>query len=120
MRISKKQLKRMVRTPKIRPRIVKSLNSFDENINDEQDAKLTAKAQTSDTIGLLHYLVKNMDARDRFNLPKQRIQKRFMFNQQSINFNFAALHQLKLIRVDWSFYKKSHNVRGIINHDTVF
>lgn len=120
MRINKKLIKRMAKKPKIRPRIVQSLTSFDDNINDDQSAKLTAKTQTSDTLGLLNYLITKMDNQDRFNVPKSEIVKKFMFNKPSLNFNFAALHQLKLIEVDWKSFKTTKNVKGVINRKTAF
>ncbi|XIF19806.1 MAG: hypothetical protein AJITA_00495 [Acetilactobacillus jinshanensis] len=120
MRINKKLLKRMAKKPKVRPRIVKSLTNFDENINDDQNAKLTAKTQTSDTLGLIKFLISKMDDRDRFNVPKSAVVKKFMFNKPSLNFNFAALHQLKLIKVDWKSFKATKNVKGTVNRKTVF
>lgn len=112
MRISRKQLKRMAKKPKIRPRIVNSLTNFDENINDDQNAKLTEKTQTSDTLGLLNFLIKHMDDQDHFKVSKAAVVKQFMFNKPSLNFNFAALHQLKLVDVDWKIFKTTPDVQG--------
>ena len=120
MRISKKKLKQFTRRPRIRPRIVKSLTSFDENINDDQNAKLTAKTQTSDTLGVLNYLIKKMRNNRSFDLNKRIVAKQFMFNQPSVNFNFAALDQLKLVQIDWRSFKLAGRIKGTVNSKAIF
>lgn len=121
MKLSRKQLKHLVKQPSIRPHVHTSLKQFDANINAEQNAKLADKQHTSKTFALLSYLVKFDHQSDHsFCIPKTDIQKAVVLDHRSLDFNFAALHQLKLVKIDWDFYKTHHDVKGQLNATRVY
>lgn len=122
MRINRKLRKRLVKKPFIRPHIIKSLTAFDQEINQHQNVNWAdpAKRKTSDTIDLLRFLVQEADSHHRFKIGQNKIMQKLDLNVISYNFNFSALYQLKMIKLDWQAFKVHHKASGTININQVF
>ena len=122
MRISRKLQRHLVQKPKIRPHVIKSLIAFDQEINQHQNINWNAPTRdrkTSETLDLLHFLVQKMNSDNNFLISQSYIIQKFHFNHLSYNFNFSALYQLKMIKVDWNAFKSQHKVKGAVNVNKV-